>query len=321
MKNLTNKEIYTRLNFISAMAMAMIFTVHYFSKFQTSIDGVIANQIAYILRSISIIAVPLYLTITGFSYIYLKKEMSIGKTFINIILPTAFLATFNTILFDFKGFSYNFKVGFYANWFADLFLGLMIVLPFFIYWYHKNEKIGTTLAFIGTFVGMVLCTYFQTSNMNFMGIWVFLPYIPHIFTLTYLAFNYELENKVILLAIFIIGFLMVYSTYTDFYENLGITTRIIRSYFSIPVVMMTFSFIKLIMLTNIPMINYRFVSRASYFYYFTHYIMIHIFELWIPDFSHNNVMICYVIGVIGAYILAVILYVFFYKVIEILRLK
>lgn len=301
---------YNQLNIITFVAMIMIFTIHYFNSYTNIITSNRLLIIVSVLRGVALIAVPLYITNIGYTNIYLNKEVNFKKIYIYIILPTISLTQMNLTISGTNSVFWNTNEGFSNSWFADMYVPLMLVVPLIQYIYNKS-KISKRILVVLSLIGL---SYAYMYSLNYsatllgLGIWVFVPYIPMLIVLTYAVFEIKIKSKLLLVGLFFLCTLAIGYGYYQSANPMIPKLVFFNSYFGPLAIIATIAIFKLIYDSNLSIPYLRFISRSSYFFYFTHHAVLKIYYLYFYDLVEKHLLRFYILGIVISLILSTFIF-------------
>lgn len=317
------KPRYEQLNVVTLIAMMMIFTIHYFNRYTEVITSNQLYTIASLLRGVALIAVPLFVANIGYTYIYLNKPVNYKKIFLYIVLPTLFLTQINLkITGDYTVF-WNVEEGFSNSWFADMFIPLMLFVPLLQYLYNNSrltKKILVGLSILGL-IWAYTYSLENSATLLGMGIWVFIPYLPMLIVLTFFIFEIKMKHWLIPSVLFIISTLLISYGYYQVNNPEVPKLVVFNSYFGPLAIIASISLIYLIYHSEFELPYLRFVSRSSYFFYFTHHGVLKIYNLYFSEIVEAHILRFYVIGIIVSLILSTIAYAVYELVLNLLKIE
>lgn len=306
---------FKNINLVTFIAMFMIINIHYFNNFHGYVSEGTANTVMLILRGFALPAVIVYLTNTAFTSFYMQKGVNYRSLYLFIIIPTLLFAQLQHMLFDQPAAAYTFAKGFSGSWFGEMYVYVMLLVPLFLYLDLKGGiyrvlLLGYSIVFVIAGYGYSIATHDATANN--LGVAMMFPYIAMVYLL-YRVIQFVVSKidyiekswmvKAILVLIIIICGYFEAQSYNGFFVNGAIG----KSYFSPFTIIFSLSLWTLIYsldLSKMPEI--RVITRASYFLYFTHWIIIRAFLIYFPDFPANHVWLGLGITIVLAYVLAII---------------
>lgn len=304
---------FKNINYVAIIAMLMIVGIHYFNYFAKYVDGSIELNIMYLIRGAALPAVVVYLTNTAYTSFYLKKGMNFRSLVLFIIIPTLMFQQLQHYMFGLDPVYFNLSEGFNGSWFGEMYVTMMLLVPFVLYWDSKNKYVQNgllALSILLTVFGYWYSLVFRTSTINSMELWMAIPYVG----LTYLLYRIikvgikYIDSKENLSRMQIImGILIVIMIILEALAYAGMlpSKQVSSSYYSPVTIIFSVSLWLLVYsldLSKLP--NVRNISRGSYFFFFTHYLMIRSFEFYFPNLPENYVWLCFFVTIIGAYILS-----------------
>lgn len=297
--------------------MLMIVVIHYFTTFNANVQGQIAHLIMYLLRGFGIVAVTMYLTNTAYTTFYLNKKVNYRSLYLYVIIPTLLFQQAQHYLFGISQAQFDFTDGFSGSWFGEMYVYIMLIMPLYLHLHNKSEKSRRILsiwAVIATVLGLTASIILQSSTIDGLQLYNAIPYSGLVYTLymiinagvKYIENNDNLKLFKIILLIIVIGCGVAQSIA---YSGLLSHVAYIRSYFSIfNIAFATGAWLLIYAhdFSNAPAV--RNISKASYFLYFCHWIIINSFKYYAPGFVENHVWIGLEITVVAAFLLSVIVF-------------
>ncbi len=308
---------FKNINVVTFIAMLMIINIHYFNNFNADVGEGAATTIMLLLRGFALPAVVVYLTNTAFTSFYMKKGANFRTIFLFIIIPTLLFAQLQYVLFDQPAAAYTFAEGFSGSWFGEMYVYVMLLVPLFLYLDQKGGiyrilLLIYSIVFVIAGYGYSIVTHDATANN--LDVAMMFPYIAMVyllyriiqFVVAHIAY---IEKSMMVKAILVLLIIICGDVLTQSYNGLFANATIGKSYFSPFTLIFSLSLWTLIYsldLSKLPEI--RIITRASYFLFFTHWIVIRTFITYFPDFPVNHVWVGLIITIVIAYVAAVILF-------------
>ncbi len=295
------KSMFYHLNILTLISMLMIYTVHFFNVFKGDIDSF--KYLMNFLRGFSLVGVLLSIVSTSYVFLEIKKDINYKSILLYLIIPTLFLTESNVYLFHIRHITYDLQHGFSGSWYINMYLGVILCLPFISKLDKKMPKItlvGALCLWIGGFYLSIINT---TSTLLYLGSKVFIPYLGLTYLLYYFIFKHKKIfkfNTEIIIMIITMGLEIV--AYAGLFDN----RFYITSYFSPITLLYAVCFTKVIFQLPYKKYNIRKLSQTSYFFYFTHYYVIRTYIHYLN--IENHIILGYIVGLLMAYVLAYIIY-------------
>lgn len=321
---------FKNINYYTFVSMIMIVVIHYFTTFNAYVQSDIAHIIMYLGRGFGIVAVTMYLTNTAYTSFSLNKKPNYRSIYLYVIIPTLLFQQIQHILFGVSQAQFDFVDGFSGSWFGEMYVYVMLLIPLYLYLHNKSPRARIMLSIwsvIATIIGLSASIILQDSTIGGLQLYNAIPYSGLVYTL-YMLINAGIkyinthENLKIFRIIAIVIIIACGLVQSIAYSGLLSHVAYIRSYFSIfniAFATLTWLLIYSFDLSSAPEI--RTISRASYFLYFCHWIIIHGFEYYAPNFPVNHVWLGLEITIVLALILSVaVFYAYDFIVTKILHL-
>ena len=260
--------VYTRLNYLTILGMVLVFTVHFCNNKQISAMGQ-SNQIIQYIRGFSYVAVPLFIGILGYTYLYRGKKINLANYFVYIFLPSLVVASIDAIIKGRQISVFSFYNGLEAHYFGMVILSIFIFLPTF----NKIiKKINPWYIVIPFYIFSVLVVLIEKNQMvDVLGYFMALAYIPLMYIIVKLVFNKVNNNLLNLLIIVCCTYLIGKAYYVKipiFY------TLLFKSYISVPSILMVSAIMKLFLNFRFKIPSLLFISKTSYFFYLIHFLVL-----------------------------------------------
>ncbi len=304
-------EKYKNINYISLISMAMVFTIHYWNSFYDYVDWQIATILMLFFRAIALPAVVLYLITTAYFYFYEQKSINFRNLLLYIIIPTLIVEQLLHYSFGFDAAEFNLHDGFIGTWFADMYIGALLLIPSFKKLDAKGGLIANCLlafCICLVLIGYGLTIYYADATLASIGLLMAIPYVALIyllFKLLTLAIKHLplSQSKLLLLALLMIIAQML--AYADFFP----IREIVISYFSpftIALALALWLYIYQLDMSKLSVI--RPVSKTSYFFYISHYFALTLLENKFITFATLNTWQGLIIGILISYLVSIFLF-------------
>ncbi len=311
---------YKNLNYITLVAMIMLVNIHFFNTFNEIPSSAIEKGIMYTLRGMTVSAVSVYLANTAFTSLKLQKGADFKKLYLYILIPTVLLTQLQYLMFkaySFPPVTYNFADGFSSSWFGEMYLYMMMLIPLFLYLHNKSKLTQNLLfvyALIMSSVGYIVSIIMRMSTTASTGLLMMFTYSALVYVLfriiDFLLKHITDKNIKFVRIVAVLMILLISGLETLFYAGmLDIRQVYICSYFSPLATIFAVAIWILIYTADLSKLpEVRALTKGSYFYFFTHWIMIRILKYYAPSFVAAHIWISLILTFTLAILLAYILF-------------
>jgi len=236
---------------VKTIAVFFVPTIHFFGMtgyYDTPMNGKLIFFMSF-LRWISVCAVPLFMILTGYFKINKKIDINNYKAIVPILLTHIFISSIRIIV-DYKIHNIDVDVNYIIDkliyfeygWYVELYIGMVLFLPFFNIIYNSLSSRKEKEILIITFI-----LFSSVSDLTFNIVprtWLILYVFMYYFIGAYIReYNIKINRFIIFIIIVFILFFVSYSMYvkcdTDVFDwnFYGYISN--SGYSSIPVVMLS----------------------------------------------------------------------------------